>query len=62
MSKQLKLSASISLLAMLGLVLAASPASADELGLATAQIDALASVCTSVVKGDLLPLLQPGLL
>jgi hypothetical protein len=62
MSKQLKLSASVSLLAMLGLILAASPASAGDLGLAKAQVNALASACTSVVKGDLLPLLQPGLL
>ncbi len=61
MSKQLALSASLSVLAMLGLVMASTPAAADELGVGTARLQAFASACTSVISGDLMPLLQPGL-
>lgn len=61
MSKQLKLSASLSVLAMLGLALAASPAAASELGMGTSPLHALASACSSALSGDLLPLVQPAL-
>jgi hypothetical protein len=61
MSKQLKLSASLSVLAMLGFALAAGPAAADDLGLSSAGLHAFASACTSAVIGDLLPALQPAL-
>ncbi len=61
MSKQLKLSASVSLLAMLGLILASTPAAADGFGHGVTQFHALASASTSVLGGDLLPLLQPSL-
>jgi hypothetical protein len=61
MSKQLKLSASLSVLAMLGAILAAGPAAADDLSLGTAPLQAIASACTSSALGDLLPALQPVL-
>lgn len=58
MSKQLTLSAGLSVLAMLGLVLASTPAAAEDLGLGSSQLLALASACTSVIASDLLPILQ----
>jgi hypothetical protein len=61
MSKQLMVSASLSVLAMLGLVAAAGPAAADELGLGNAQLHAVASACSSAISSDLLPALQPTL-
>jgi hypothetical protein len=61
MSKQLMLSASVSVLAMLGLVLATGPAAAGELSLGASRLHAVASACTSVLSGDLLPALQPTL-
>lgn len=57
MSKQLKLSASVSLMAMLSFIVAANLVMADDLGLATAHIGALADVYASAIKGDLLSLL-----
>lgn len=61
MSKQLKLSAGLSVLVMLGLALASSPVAADETGLGTSRLHAAASACTSALTGDLLPALQPTL-
>jgi hypothetical protein len=61
MSKQLKLSASLSALAMLGLALASSPVAADELSQGTSRLHAAASACTSALTDDLLPALQPTL-
>jgi hypothetical protein len=62
MSKQLMVSASLSALAMLGLVLASGQAAADEPGLGAGKLHAVASACTSALSGDLLPALQPTLL
>ncbi len=61
MSKQLALSASVSVLAMLGLALASTPSVAAEAGYGLPLLHAMASACVSAVPVDLLPVLQPGL-
>jgi hypothetical protein len=61
MSKQLKLSASLSVLAMLGAILASAPAVAGDLSLGTSPLQAIASACSSSALSDLLPALQPVL-
>lgn len=61
MSKQLKLSASLSVLAMFGVVLTGGSSMAGELAAVSTPIHTLASACTSSVGSALLPVLQPAL-
>ena len=61
MSKQLMLSASVSVLAMLGFVLAGTPAAAADTGYGLPLLNAVASACTITGLGELLPAVQPGL-
>lgn len=61
MSKQLTLSASISVMAMAAFVLVGTPSVAAEAGYRLPLVNAMAAACTSAGLGDLLPVLQPGL-
>lgn len=61
MSKQLTLSASLSLLAMLGFAVSALAEPFAPVRFGALQLGLVASACAPSAPGELLPLLQPGL-
>lgn len=62
MSKQLILSATFSVSAMLAFILAGGPAFAGESGLSMAPLQLAISACAPPSVSELLPVIQPGLL
>jgi hypothetical protein len=62
MSKQLIMSATISVTAMLAFILAGGPAMASDTGLGMTPLHMMIAACAPPSVNELMPVIQPGLL